>query len=203
MNRLPTLLSLALVAALLGACGTSPPVRYYSLEPAVVAGSGDGPGARILGFGPLRMPDYLKRSQIVTRGAGAEMEVHELARWVEPVDKAMHRMVAANLDAQLEGVVVVGYPYFESLRIEYVVLGQVERFDSDATGQVVLEVQWALLSDQRKALIAPQRARYEARAADPGDPDAIARAMNAALERFSDDIATQLRSLLAEDQPSD
>jgi uncharacterized lipoprotein YmbA len=91
---------------------------------------------------------------------------------------------------------VVAYPYLETVPVDFVVLGQVDRFDADASGEVMLQVQWAVLNDLRKGVIDPQRARYEARAGDPNDPNAIARAMNEALNRFSDDVAAQLRSAL-------
>ena len=195
MNRLILLLCVPSLAAVLSSCATSPPVRYYSLQP-VAASAGDAPGAKVVGLGPLRVPEYLRRSQMVTRGPGSEIEVHDNARWAEPVDKAIHRVVAANVDSQLDGVVVVAYPYLETVPVDFVVLGQVDRFDADASGEVMLQVQWAVLNDLRKGVIDPQRARYEARAGDPNDPNAIARAMNEALNRFSDDVAAQLRSAL-------
>lgn len=190
-------LCIALLAALLCACGSSPQVRYYSLESAAV-GAGDEPGARVVGLGPLRVPEYLRRSQMVTRGPGLEVEVHEFARWAEPVDKAMHRVLAANVDGRLDGVVVVAYPYLETVPVDFVVVGQVDRFDSDASGRVLLQVQWAVLDAHRNGVIPPQRARYEARAAEAGDSNAIVGAMNEALRQFSDDIAAQLRSALPE-----
>jgi uncharacterized lipoprotein YmbA len=203
MTRLPFAIGLALLAVMLTACGTSPPVRYFSLEPAAVSATVDEPGARVVGLGPLRVPDYLKRSQIVTRGSGSEIKVNDYARWAEPVDKAMHRVLAANVDRQLEGVIVVAYPYLETVPVDYIVLGQVDRFDGDSAGSVVLEVQWSVQNDQRKALISPQRVRYETRASDPDDPEAITRAMNQALARFSDDIARKLDTTLREPPASE
>lgn len=188
--------SIAFLAALLAACASSPPVRYFSLEPVEVANPGDEPNAVVIGLGPLRMPEYLKRTQMVTRGAGAEVEINDFVRWAEPVDKALHRVVAADADSRLDGVVMVAYPYFESIQADYVVLGQVDRFDSDASGRTLLQLQWTVLGRGEKALIPPRRASYETRAATPGDPGAIARSMNQALLKFSDDLASQLRVAL-------
>jgi uncharacterized lipoprotein YmbA len=107
------------------------------------------------------------------------------------------------VDRQLEGVIVVAYPYLETVPVDYIVLGQVDRFDGDSAGSVVLEVQWSVQNDQRKALISPQRVRYETRASDPDDPEAITRAMNQALARFSDDIARKLDTTLREPPASE
>ena len=196
MNRRTSVI-LTLLALMLASCGTSPPVHYYSLEPTLEFSANDGPDAVIVGMGPLRLPDYLKRTRMVTRGSGSEVKVHEQARWAEPVNDAIHRVLAANVDSRLNDTILVAYPYLETVKVEYAVVGQVERFDADEQGQVVLDVQWAVLDTKRDALISPQRARYQSRASRHDDPNAIAGAMNEALSQFSEDIADQLGAAMA------
>jgi uncharacterized lipoprotein YmbA len=188
-----------MLAVVLASCASSPPVHYYSLEPLLVTKTVDGPDSTMVGLGPMRLPEYLKRSRMVTRAAGTEIKVHEQARWAEPVDKAIHRVLAASVDSQLDDVIVVAYPYMETVPMHYTVLGQVVRFDSDQNGNVLLAVQWAVLDERRRALISPQRSRYETHAGDPNAPDQIARAMNEALNQFGRDIASQLRESLSRD----
>ncbi|MEO1202390.1 MAG: ABC-type transport auxiliary lipoprotein family protein, partial [Pseudomonadota bacterium] len=79
---------LSAVVLVLAACGSSPTVRYYSLSPMDSEYSEAPPGAQRLGIGPFRLPDYLTRSKIVTRGSGAEVRIDEYHRWLEPVDDA-------------------------------------------------------------------------------------------------------------------
>ncbi len=189
--------ALILLTLLLTACGSSPPVRYFSLETADAPLPKTSASSTVVAFGPLRIPEYLDRKQMVTRGAGAEITVHEYSRWAEPMDESIHRIVASRLDNQLENVVVVAYPYLRAYHMEYRILGQVDRFDSDLAGQVVLQVQWSAIAEDTKPLIAPRRARYETRAANPGDPGDIAAAMSRALSEFSDDVARQLGDALA------
>ncbi|HKJ16041.1 MAG TPA: PqiC family protein [Xanthomonadales bacterium] len=191
-------LCVALLAILVASCGTSPPVHYYNLEAPVVTGTADGPDATMVGMGPFRIPEYLKKSRIVTRGAGTEILINEQARWAEPLNRAIHRVLAANVDQQMSDVIAVAYPYLETIEIDYAVLGQVERFDSDQSGRVLLVVQWGVVDETRHPLIIPQRSSYESRASDPNDPDQIARAMNDALNHFSQDIAGQLKKALAD-----
>ena len=64
-----------IVLSTLAACSSSSPVRYFSLNPIDSEFRQDPDDAVLLGLGPFRMPDYLNRSQIVTRGANAEMQV--------------------------------------------------------------------------------------------------------------------------------
>lgn len=190
---------ITMLSTILVSCGSSPPVRYYSLEAIETASAGENTDAIVVGLGPLRMPEYLKRPQMVTRGSGAEVKVHEFARWAEPVDKAMHRVIAADVESQLDGIVILAYPYLETIPVDFLVLGQVDRFDSDASGRTLLQIQWTVLSRDRETVIPPRRARYETRAASPDDPGAIAMAMNEALKRFSKDVADQLRAKLVDD----
>lgn len=188
-----TLASLMLVA-----CGSSPPVSYYALAPMSVEPQPDPGDAPILGLGPLSMPEYLNRSQIVTRGAGAEMHVDEYSRWAEPLGPALHRIVSTDVDNLLDSVVVVAFPYDSLIRaeIDYRLLGEVSRFDADRTGLVVLDVLWAISEIGTDIVVPPHRAHYEAQAARAGDPGAIAEAMNEALLLFSQDIANALAAVL-------
>jgi len=187
-----------LASLMLVACGSSPPVSYYGLWPTNTAPRPDADDAAIVGFGPLSMPDYLNRSQIVTRGAGAEMKVDEYNRWSEPLGPALHRTVSTNVDNLLDGVVVVAFPYDSVIRsqVDYRALGEVSRFDADRSGRVVLDVLWAISEVGSDIAVPPHRAHYETQAAKAGDPAAIAEAMNEALVLFSRDIADQLSAVL-------
>jgi uncharacterized lipoprotein YmbA len=204
--KLTLRLCIVSLAAVLAACASSPPVQFYSLEPTADPVKSSEPSSMVVGVGPIRVPEYLKRSQMVTRGPGAEVEVHEFHRWAEPVGKAIHRVVAADVDSQLKDVVAIAYPFLEPVQVNYVVLGQVDRFDADSSGQVVLQVQWAvqkLHGPDEEGLIAPQRSRYTAQAASPENFNDIAKAMNRALDEFGGDIAAQLRKALSKNQPSE
>ena len=187
-----------LVSLMLVACGSSPPVRYYTLSTVASAPGQDADDAIMIGLGPLGMPEYLNRSQIVTRGAGAEMLVDEFSRWAEPLGLSLHRIVSTNVDNLLDGVVVVAFPYGSVIRsqVDYRLLGDVSRFDADRSGRVVLELQWVMSEVSSGIVVPPRRSRYETQAARAGDPAAIAEAMNEVLLRFSRDIADELAAVL-------
>jgi uncharacterized lipoprotein YmbA len=190
MNRIQVA-TIAGIALLLGACASSPPVQFYALD-SVPRNIGVGMGATNIGLGPMAFPDYLKRPQIVTRTAGSEMIIAEFQRWAEPVDRSFNRVLASNVDDMLESAVVVVFPHNMNIRIDMRVIGRVFRFDTDSTGLAVLDVQWAAGDGQDTTFVEPRRLRYEARATDPQDYDAIVIALNETLEAFSRDIATAL-----------
>ena len=157
----------------------------------------------MLGFGPLRMPDYLDRSQIVTRGANSEMQVDEFSRWSEPLATSLLRIVSTDVDNLLPGVVVVVFPYepFVREQVKYRLVGDINRFEADYRGRIVLEVQWGVADADGGIAVPVRRNRYEAQATidgqpAAGDPGAVAAAMNEALAKFSRDIAGKLESIL-------
>lgn len=184
------------LALLLAACGASLPVRYYGLEPVAAAYRPDAGAGPVLALGPLQVPEYLRRPQIVTRGPGAELSVDEFSRWAEPVDEAVHRVLAANVDALVDGLSVLAFPHNSLIEADYRLVGRIDRFDVDETGTAVLAVQWSISDRDRRLVVAPRRSRFEAAGGDPGDKDAVARALSETIEQFSRQIAGTLQSAL-------
>lgn len=189
----------AIISLLLSACSTSPPVRYFSLSSAATVDRKDFNEAVVLGLGPMRMAEYLNRSQIVTRGAGTEVKVDEFNRWAEPLAVAFHRVVSTDIDSMMDGVSVLAFPWESAVRrqVNYRLLGDVIRFDADRSGRVVLETQWGITAaDSGNAVVKPRRTRYETQAGSPDDPAAVTSAMNETLVKFSRDIVSEIQAVL-------
>ena len=182
---------IVLLALAAGGCGSSPPVTYYDLAALETGYVADGETHLRVGVGPLRTPDYLSRSQIVTRGSDSRVVVDDFNRWVEPVSDAIYRVVSENLDSLLSDAVVVAFPYTHIADLDYQLIGRISRFDADTDGTVVLQMQWGVISSRDEFLIQPRRVRYQASAAQPGYP-ALVRAMNEVLQQFSRDVAESL-----------
>lgn len=195
MIRTKRLGAAVLLAMLVGGCGSSPPVHYYDLE-ALETGyvAKTNPSLRV-GVGPLRTPDYLDRSQIITRGADSRVVVDDFNRWVEPLSHSIYRVLSENLDSLMEDAVVVAFPYTHIADLDYQVVGRISRFDADAGGTAVLQVQWSVLSSRDELIIQPRRARYEVRTARAGDYPALTRAMSELLQLFSRDVAQTLEGI--------
>ena len=189
---LANLIILLMLSVFVVACGTSPPVQYYSLQPVEPVLENDAENSIIVRLGPLRIPEYLKRTQIVTRTDNAGVIVDDFSRWVEPLDQAMHSVVASNLDSLLSDVIVIAYPYITAIDFDYWILGGVSRFDADENGKVTLIVQWGLMDSKRNTILAPLRRQFEAQTTGSNDPGAIATAMSDVLNQFSHEIAEQL-----------
>ncbi len=197
--RSRSLIVCALVSLLLTACGSSPPVRYFSLSPTVTAASPEAGDTVALGLGPIRMADYLNRSQLVTRGPGQEIIVDEFNRWAEPLSPAFHRIVSMDVDNAVNGLVVVAFPWESAVRgvVDYRLLGDVARFDADRNGRVILTVQWGVVElATKQRVIRPHRAQYESQASSSDNPASVASAMNDALAAFSRDVADKMQAVI-------
>ena len=197
------LVTLGMIAMfVLSACSSSSPVRYFSLNPIDSDFRQDPDDAVLLGLGPFRMPDYLNRSQIVTRGANAEMQVDEFSRWSEPLSTSLLRIVSADVDNLLEGVVVVIFPYESFVRdqVKYRLVGDINRFEADHQGHIVLEAKWGIADTDGGMAVPVRRNRYQSQAT-PGNnsndgTSAVVAAMSEALAQFSRDIASKLEAAL-------
>ena len=188
----------AVVSLMIVACGSSPPVRYFALSPMDSVQQQDPDDSVTLGVGPLRLPEYLNRSQIVTRGGGSELEVDEFSRWAEPLTQALHRVVSTDVDNMMNGVTVIAFPWEAVVHneVDYRLLGEVTRFDADRSGRVVLDIQWVISDVSGEVVVPPRRSRYETRAARPDDPAIVVSAMNDALAMFSRDVVSELEVIL-------
>lgn len=180
---------------MIAGCGSSPTVHYYALDTIDNRVARDDEGSPIIAVGAFRTPEYLNRSQMVTRGPGAEIKVDEFNRWAEPLDDAIHRVLASNLDVLLESVVVVAFPSSAGLNIDYRLMGRFDRFTSDQDGLVVLDVQWGIADSAGATKLSPRRVRFESQSARSDDPGLIAQAMSDVLAQFSRDIAGEIDSV--------
>jgi len=188
----------AFVSLLVGACGSSPPVRYFALSPMDSVQRQDPDDAVTLGVGPIRLPEYLNRSQIVTRGGGSELEVDDFSRWAEPLTLAFHRVVSTDVDNMMDGVIVITFPWEAVVQneVDYRLVGEVTRFDANLSGRVVLDIQWAISATTEQGAELIRRTKYETQAARSDDPAIVASAMNDALAMFSRDVVSELKVIL-------
>ena len=196
------------LGALLAIGGCAPreaPSRFYVLTP-VAAGApmvdrpASGAAATApapadarpptVGVGPVRLPGYLDRPQIVTRKSPDQVDLGEFDRWAEPLADAIPRTVAENLAALLPNERVALFPWAGPRSIAYQVLVDVARFDGAPGGDVVLEGSWRILGPDRKDLAERRFAITEA-CGGPGYPPLVA-AMSRALGALSRDIAAAL-----------
>lgn len=185
-----------LTALLLAACAPKTgPAKFYRLEPASVVPSATKEAqspARVIGLGPVRVPAYLDRPQIVTGGAGNRMNLDEYNRWAEPLRDTLGPVLSENLASQLPGVHLIAFPWNRALTPDYEVEIDFTRFHVNAEGIAELWANWSILRHNKPLLLSKSRI---ALAAAGRDVDALVAAQNRTLAQFGQELAQALRKL--------
>ena len=180
--------------ALLTACGTTQPSKFYLLSPApsgaAAALAGNEP---VIGVGPVEMPKYLDRPQIVQRIGSNELKLAETHRWAEPLRNNFTQVLAENLSLMIPTRQTTLFPWTRSTRIDYQVQVIVSRFDADANGNAVLSASWKVLRKDPDEVLAMEKSTYT-EATSGTDYDAIVTAQSRALEALSLEIAKVIRA---------
>jgi uncharacterized lipoprotein YmbA len=186
--------ALALIVLISG-CAVTQPTNFYTLSPAtepnVAKRSADG---LVIGLGPITLPQYLDRPDIVTREGANQMRLAEFSKWSEPLEPLLTRIMAEDLYALLDASDVIPVPQRGDIPLDRVVEVDFSRFDADATGQVVLDARWRVYQGDNETLLASGRSQVTEQGAAVPDFDAIVAAMSRALGRASEEIAKAIAS---------
>ena len=186
---------LSVAVALLGttACiggRASPPTQHYVLSPAIEAPSGGtaSPAAPlVVGVGPVSLPAYLDRPQLVIRSAPDRIDVTEFAQWGEPLHDAVTRVVTINLARLLPDSRIVRFPWRSTEAVRYQVVLNIGEMDGPADGSIALDARWRVLDRSGRELAA-----RVTRLREPGSAGTTAAAMSRALGALSRDIAREI-----------
>jgi uncharacterized protein len=179
-------------------CGSTKSSRFYLLEPMRELPAKVGPSMPldpcILGLGPVSLPDYLDRPQIVTRNAAHTVHMDEYERWSEPLRSNFSRVLAENLSHLLPGCSVVEFQWVDLYDAQYRIVVSVLRFDGALGAQAVLEAQWSVVGRRAEILVAPRMSRFSERVSDSSH-GALVAAQSRTLAGLSQDIAATVETL--------
>ena len=174
-------------------CSVSPKARFYQLAPTAETSSG-AKLAYAVAVGPVSIPSAVDRPQIVVQVAPNRVEIDEFSRWIAPLDEAIARVVAANLEILL-GTDDVTATQVPSTRSGARVAIDVQSFDSTLGKGVTVDAAWTIRFAGAKE---PYTGYTLARETAAGDSyDALAAAHSRALGRVSVDIAAAIRAMAA------
>jgi uncharacterized protein len=173
----------------LAGCSESPPTQFYTLSGMQLPpGSVNSPNTAV-GVGPVTLPEYLDRPQIVTRASGNRVVLASFHSWVEPVDSMFTRVLVGNLSSLLATDNVVTMPQRRPMPLDYQVEVDVNRFDAEQSGRAVLDARWRVFGADGSELIGEGRSTIVEPAPEAGSYDAIVAAMSRALAGMSSAIA--------------
>ncbi len=187
MRRVATVGLVALAACLGPREDTS---AFFLLSPAPPPPASSAPVAVAVGLGPILLPGYLDRAQIVVRVSDNQIALASTDWWAEPLASNLQRTLQENLAGLLPGASFVAYPWYPSETPDHAVAITFRRFEADAAGAVVLDATWEVTTDGTRA--DGRATRIEEPAAAPDRAAAVA-AQSRALARLAEEIATAVR----------
>lgn len=86
------------------------PTRFFLLTASIEHPPAPGGAPETIGVGPITLPDYLNRLELVRRKAQNEIVPSPTERWAEPLTGLTARVLGEDL-AQLTGAQFVQYPW--------------------------------------------------------------------------------------------
>lgn len=195
VNRFAPGLFTVFVACLLLASGcatSSPAMRHYLLTPVT---EGAMPDTRLdersILVGPLQLPGYLDRPQLVTRMPDGRLALHEYERWAEPLDTLLVRTLAESLARLTGSQRIVTFPQASRTAADLRISGRIIRFDVDASGLAVLQVQWTIQDSGGEFRQPVRSTEFRAQASGDDAPARVA-ALSDTLGQFAASLAAEL-----------
>ncbi|MDX2423282.1 MAG: PqiC family protein [Amphritea sp.] len=198
LSRLLTPLILIANMFTLNSCGTTPPSRFYMLEPmlsteAIKASAGRKTDAHI-GIGPVKFAGYLDTTRIVTRQEGTEIKLSETHRWAEPLNNNFARILAQNLSILMATDKVSLYPSRNWSEIDYQILVSVWQMDASKQGTVTLVANWGIRGKGDHELFTMKKSTFSTDVESTASYDDIVRALSKTVELLSREIAEAVES---------
>ena len=193
INRGRRAVAAAILLGGLAACAATRPTAFYTLSSDATPKQPRSTKGMVIGLGPVSLPAYLDRPDIVTREGMNEMRLAEFNRWAEPLEPLLARIMAQDLYALLDAQDVIPLPQRRDTRLDRVVEVDVGRLDADETGKVIFDARWWVYQGDGETLLASGHSQITEQGAPPPDYAAIVAAMSRAVGVATGDIAGAIR----------
>lgn len=176
----------------------SPTPRFYMLKTAI-----DNQACQkfnitsnvIIGLGPVKIPEYQNRPQIVTQNKDRMLTFAEFDRWGEPLDLAVARIINENLIVMLPGVNLQSYPWNLVIPVRYQVIMDVTQLESELDKDLLFTAQWSILDLENKGIVFTKRSEFRQQI-KPDNYSGLADTLSLACASLSSEIAEALASLV-------
>jgi len=179
-------------------CASSPPTRFYTLSSLQEGGKGSRESTSDQGLvivvGPIKFPEYLDRTEIVTRSSSNKITLSEFDLWAGSLEKDFSRALTENLSVLLPTESVFVYPRFRPGLAKFQITLDVIRFDGPLGGDVSLIARWAILEGKERKVVSLRKSTIIEPSGAKGY-EAMVAADSRALEKLSREIADVIKTL--------
>lgn len=178
-------------------CTATPPSDFYVLIPMATADSapaGGGQDSLSVSVGPVKIPEYLNRAQIVSRAGPHRLDVDEFSRWGGPLTSNLSSVVAQNLTVLLRTDNVFVFPGDDPVTPRFRVIVFITRFDGTLGEHVELDARWVVTGPRRREELGTGRTVVR-EPIDGGGYESYVAAQSRALDVLSREVAAEISVL--------
>ncbi len=172
--------------------------KFYVLSPLarpVVEKQDDkGKKCKTIGVGPLHLPGYLDRRQIVTRVNPNELKLSELDNWAEPLKDNVTRVLVENISRLICTEAVVIFPWNKSTHIDFQIDIKIVWMDGKLGETANLLTQWSIIDASDKSVLLTKNSQYNESVTET-TYSALVAAHSRLIATFSHDIAQAIKSI--------
>ncbi len=181
---------------ILGSAKSSKPVEYYMLDASVGIDNNQtlkGDEGPMIGLGPIRLPEYLDRFQMVVAVSENKYKLIDGHRWAEKLDQNISLALFKTLPSQLGTDRMIRYPWPQRPGVDFQVKIDILELNIDQDGKSQLIAQWSIKSKDKTIL--NKRSTFTAQASTT-DIDKMVQAQSECLTQLGQEIVANLKPLL-------
>ena len=175
----------------------SPNPRFYMLKAMDRPEAGQVfsvPAGTIISIGPVDVPEYQNRPQIVTQDKNKMLNVAQFDRWGEQLNIAITRILIENLTVLLPDANFELFPASFAIPVNYQVIVDIVQLESNLDNEVFFAAQWSIIRDTDRRMMLNKR--YEARQpVKPNSYSGLVKALSDICASFSQEIAKEFSAL--------
>ena len=187
----PKAIGLALVFFLAACAAREPLPQFYLLTPTGPA-SGRSHGGPNVYVERVQVPAYLAKNSLVMVRGGNQVAYAGSARWAEPLDQGVARMVAEGLNRVARVQATSFTPGSPPGDYAYSVEIQLQRFEGTDTGEVVLAARYRVFTGSGTEPIASRSFEVRRSGWHPRDYAGLARLLSEELMDLSRTVSRSL-----------
>ncbi|HTY55540.1 MAG TPA: PqiC family protein [Candidatus Binataceae bacterium] len=193
------MMALTALIALSAGCSVLSPqedrTRYFVLTPTSQSSSAAAEpsvaGHELsIGLGPITLPRYLQRPEVITRLNDTEFSVADHDRWGEPLDASVSRVLTQDLSSDLPNSQIVQFPWSKKIALDYRISVDFSRLERAADGKTMVQALWTIRTGKDNQLV--QKATTTAIGNAGNDQNSASAALSQGIGQVSREIANSV-----------
>ncbi len=177
----------AVMLLMIAGCASSPATRFYVLSSIPEMPARTNERCATIGVGPIEVPHYLMRSQIVTASSENEINYAGFDQWAEPLPGNFSQVITENLSKLVCTRGAYQFPWTGHEPPDYRVRIQIIAMTGNPGEKAFIDAWWTV-TDKDKKVVASTRSRYT-EPVQGSDYRALVQAYSKILAALSRDIA--------------